>query len=322
MLETNISYYGFFVTIAIAVALILEFIFLSLSSKASYNQRINKRLSVLESTDSRHDALIELRRKRGLSSDGRYSSTATRLNQLVLQSGVTMSMSRLVLFSIVIGTGAFLLFHQLTANWVLPAFTAILLGLLFPLLFLGIARRRRLAKFEAQLPDAIDIMVRSLKAGHPIPVAISMVSRETQDPIGSEFGMTADEITFGLELEESMRNMLSRVGQLDLALVAVAISIQSKTGGNLSEILAILSRVIRQRFKMKRKIRSLSAEGRFSAMALSTIPVLVMTVILTAAPDYYGDVWDNQVITYGFYLAGVLMLIGNFVMFRMVNFRF
>jgi len=322
MLQTNVAYYGFYIASAIAVALLVEIVFLSFSRRASYDRRINKRLAVLATTDNRHEALIELRRKRGLSADGRYALPIIWFNRLVLQSGITLPISRLVMSSVVISAVVFGLVHQLQSNWILATLATLITGILLPLMFLRFLRHRRLAKFEAQLPDAIDVMVRSLKAGHPIPVAISMVSREMPDPIGTEFGITADEVTFGLDLEEAMRNLLSRVGQLDLALVVVAISIQSKTGGNLSEILSILSRVIRQRFKMKRKIRALSAEGRFSAIALGVIPVIVMAAIFATAPSYYADVWDNPVVIPVLYGTGALMLIGNIVMYRMVNFRF
>ena len=134
-------------------------------------------------------------------------------------------------------------------------------------------RARRHKKFNAQFPDAIDIIVRSLRAGHPVPTAINMVSREMSDPIGSEFGIVTDEITYGADLETAMRNLYFRVGTDDLPLFVTAVAIQGSTGGNLGEILQNLSGVIRQRFKMRRKIRALAAEGRASALILSVAAV-------------------------------------------------
>ena len=133
-------------------------------------------------------------------------------------------------------------------------------------------RRRRHAAFAARLPDAIDIIVRSLRAGHPVPVAISMVGRELPDPVGTEFGMVADEVTYGADIETALRNMMRRVGQEDLPLFVTSVGIQSSTGGNLSQILDNLSKVIRERFKMRRKIKGLSAEGRAGAMILNVTP--------------------------------------------------
>jgi tight adherence protein B len=190
-----------------------------------------------------------------------------------------------------------------------------------PYLGLHFLRRRRHRKFGEQFPDAIDIIVRSLRAGHPIPVAVSMVAREIKDPVGTEFGMAADEITYGADLETAMRNLSFRVGQDDLPLFVTAVAIQGSTGGNLSEILENLSATIRQRFKMRRKIKALAAEGKFSAFFLSGLPVAIFFLLGMVAPDFYGSIWDQQVTKIGLGLACLWMGIGDLVMYRMVNFR-
>jgi tight adherence protein B len=186
---------------------------------------------------------------------------------------------------------------------------------------LRILRGRRQKKFAAQFPDGIDIIVRSLRAGHPVPVAISMVSRELPDPIGSEFGIVTDEITYGADLETAMRNLYYRVGGDDLPLFVTAIAIQGSTGGNLGEILENLSAVIRQRFKMRRKIRALAAEGRASALILSSLPVLMFLVIQLLVPSFYAKVWHEDITKISLALAGGWMGIGNLIMYRLVNFR-
>ena len=192
---------------------------------------------------------------------------------------------------------------------------------LLPLLVLKFKRGRRQKQFGAQFPDALDIIVRSLRAGHPVPIAISMVAREMADPIGTEFGIVADEITYGADLETGMRNLYFRLGQEDLPLFVTAVAIQSSTGGNLGEILENLSSVIRQRFKMRRKIRALAAEGRASAMILSSLPILMFLVIQVVTPDFYASVWHEDITKMA--LAGAVgwMLIGNLIMYRMVNFK-
>ena len=133
-----------------------------------------------------------------------------------------------------------------------------------PYLVLRFLRGRRQGRFAAQFPDALDMIVRSLRAGHPVPIAINMVSREMTDPIGTEFGIVSDEITYGADLETAMRNLYARLGSDDLPLFVTAVGIQGSTGGNLGEILENLSGVIRQRFKMRRKIRALASEARAS----------------------------------------------------------
>jgi tight adherence protein B len=205
---------------------------------------------------------------------------------------------------------------------VLKALLGTLLGgIALPLLTLKILRGRRQKKFAAQFPDAIDIITRSLRAGHPVPVAIGMVGREMADPVGSEFGMVTDEVTYGADLETAMRSLFYRVGSDDLPLFVTAVAIQGTTGGNLGEILANLSRVIRERFKMRRKIKALASEGRASALILSSLPFALFGIIFFLVPGFYGEVWDEPLTKIGLGLAGCWMAVGNFIMYRMVNFK-
>jgi tight adherence protein B len=194
-------------------------------------------------------------------------------------------------------------------------------GVVVPVLILMVRRARRLKQFEAQLPEAIDVMVRSLRAGHPVPVAVAMVAREMPDPIGTEFGMASDEMTYGMDLETAMSNMGVRAGQSDLAMLVVAVSIQSKTGGNLAEILSNLSRMVRERAKMRRKIHALSSEGRFSAIALSVIPLMIYGIVMASAPSYYTDVRDDALFMPAVYLGLFLWACGVVIMRKMVNFK-
>ena len=198
---------------------------------------------------------------------------------------------------------------------------ALLSATALPYLVLRMLRARRQKKFGAQFPDALDIIVRSLRAGHPVPIAITMVGREMADPIGSEFGIVSDEITYGADLETAMRNLYCRIGSDDLPLFVTAVAIQGSTGGNLGEILQNLSGVIRQRFKMRRKIRALAAEGRASAMILSALPIGMFVVIQFVAPDFYAAVWHEHLTKMLLGGAAGWMAIGNLIMFKMVNFK-
>jgi tight adherence protein B len=155
-----------------------------------------------------------------------------------------------------------------------------------------------------------------------VPIAINMVAREMKDPIGSEFGIISDEITYGADLETALRNLYFRIGQDDLPLFVTAVAIQGSTGGNLGEILENLSGVIRQRFKMRRKIRALAAEGRASALILSSLPIVMFLVIQFVSPDFYAGIWEEDLTKKALVVAGTWMGIGNLIMYRMVNFRF
>ena len=310
-----------YVLAAISTVLVVEAIYLWCFASASYRGTINRRLRLMKDTPDRQSILVQLRRERGLTEGGLYGLPVHALNRLIVQSGLTMGVWRLAL---VIAVGAVLLLGTLLWLGRSPLealFGTLAATLVVPFLVLKMKRRRRHAKFGAQFADAIDIMVRSLRAGHPIPVAIGMVARELPDPMGTEFGMVADEVTYGADLETAMRNLAFRVGQPDLPLFVTAVAIQGSTGGNLSEILQNLSGVIRQRFKMRRKVRALASEARFSAFFLSGLPIALFAILQLTSPDFYGSVWHEQLTKAGLGAAAGWMLMGNLVMYRMVNFR-
>ena len=310
--------YGF---AAVSAILFAEGAYLLLYSTTSYRKRINRRLSLMQETTNRESILVQLRRERGLTATGDLAMPIESLNRLIMQSGVSIGLTKLVFFAII---GTMMLFAALTTlrgSIIEAALIAPLAGLVMPYLILRILRGRRRKQFGAQFPDAIDIIVRSLRAGHPVPIAVSMVAREMKDPIGSEFGIVSDEITYGADLETAMRNLFFRLGQEDLPLFVTAVAIQGSTGGNLGEILENLSGVIRQRFKMRRKIKALAAEGRASALILSALPIGMFIVVQVIAPDFYGSVWKYDLTKTMLSLAAAWMLAGNLFMYRMVNFK-
>ena len=320
MLDINPIYF-FYILIGLSAAMFAEGGYLLFYNNASYRKNLNRRLKVLDDRPDRESVLVQLRRERGLTAGGDFRLPLIGLNRLVLQSGLTMGFSRLLMLIAAGTVAAFvatLVYDEKLMHAVLAALFAA--GPL-PYLVLRILRGRRQKRFAAQFPDGIDIIVRSLRAGHPVPVAISMVSRELPDPIGSEFGIVTDEITYGADLETAMRNLYYRVGGDDLPLFVTAIAIQGSTGGNLGEILENLSAVIRQRFKMRRKIRALAAEGRASALILSSLPVLMFLVIQLLVPSFYAKVWHEDITKVTLALAGGWMGIGNLIMYRLVNFR-
>jgi len=307
--------------VGIAAVLAVEAIYLLFFTGESYRDRVNRRLRVLSDKPNREEALVILRRERGLTGEGFYMTRVKAFNRLVLQSGVTLGLYRVALLMAGAGVASGLGVWVWKQELLWAAIAVPLFGLAVPLFMLRWLRARRHNKFAAQFPDAIDIIVRSLKAGHPVPIAIAMVAREMGDPVGTEFGILADEVTYGSDLETAMRNLMFRVGQEDLPLFVTAVAIQGSTGGNLSEILANLSRVIRERFKMRRKIRALSSEGRFSALALTAMPILFFCAVTFTNPDFYGGIIHLKVTKIVLGVAGTWMMIGNLIMRRMINFR-
>jgi tight adherence protein B len=313
--------YLIYLLIAVSVGLFVEGAYLLLYSGTSYRKNVNRRLRLLKDEPNRENVLVQLRKERGLTGTGHYRLGAEAISSLVLQSGLTLGIGKLAALVVIGAVSAAVLCMVLRGN----PLEALLLGLfcatVLPWLVLRILRARRRKAFGAQFPDGLDMIVRSLRAGHPVPIAITMVAREMRDPIGSEFGIVADEITYGSDLESALRNLYVRLGQDDLPLFVTAVAIQGSTGGNLGEILENLSSVIRDRFKMRRKIRALAAEGRASALILSSLPIAIFLIIQVVAPDFYAHVWHEDITKKALAAAGCWMALGNFIMYRLVNFR-
>ncbi len=283
---------------------------------------INRRLRLLDSSDNSQDALHKLRRRRADGKAQMFTNLVPRLEKLLAQSGTTITAGQVLAMMVGVAVIMFgLLVFVAKLNMVTGPILALLLGIALPVVFLMRKRRVRLAKFVEQLPDALDMVGRSLRAGHPINSAISLVSTEFPDPMGSEFGMAIDEMTYGLELGDALANLAQRVPHQDLHFVVVAIEIQSSTGGNLAEVLTKLSETIRNRFQMMRKIRALSAEGRLSALILSLLPFFVGAAIMAMNPDYYTDVIDDPLLPKLLLSGAGVLMMGVFIMWRMVNFR-
>jgi tight adherence protein B len=313
--------YLVYLLVAISAGLFVEGVYLLLFSGSSYRKNVNRRLKLLKNEPNRENILVQLRKERGLTGGGSYSISFEALNRLVLQSGLTIGINKLLIFIAVVTVASFAAAWIARGSALEALLIALFCGIALPYLVLRILRGRRQKAFGAQFPDGLDMIVRSLRAGHPVPIAITMVAREMRDPIGSEFGIVADEITYGADLETALRNLYFRIGQDDLPLFVTAVAIQGSTGGNLGEILENLSGVIRQRFKMRRKIRALAAEGRASALILSSLPIAIFLMIQIVAPDFYAGVWNEDITKTALMVAGTWMGIGNFIMYRLVNFR-
>jgi len=315
------SGYLVFALIFAAYFLALEAIFLGFSRRASLRGAVQKRLAnKKQPANNQRTELIRQRQRRSLSPDGDYIMPTIWLNRLIAQSGVKLGVAGFpaILVFLTVGLAVAML---LVSGSLVALVSGIVVGAGAPILVLVYLRSRRLRKFEHDLPEAMDTLVRSLRAGHPVQAAIRMVVRELPDPIGTEFSIVADELTYGLDMETAMQNLHRRVGQQDLGLLVAAVGLQGKTGGNLAEILGNLSTVIRNRLRMRLKVKALSAEARFSALILSILPVALFGLLWIIAPSYYGAVWDNPITKPLLLGAGMWMILGNIVMYRMVRFE-
>lgn len=305
-----------------AVLLLVDAITRFAGSLRRSKREVNARLSRLGASADQGAAYRQLLNDRGVADDVLDSNVFGWIAEIYRQSGLQMPMQRRILYVIVLVLAVTLLSRLVTGIVVLQIVMGIVGGPLVALLILMRIRSQRIKKFVEQLPIAIDIVVRSLNAGHPLLSAISLVGREMPDPIGSEFGLLSDQLTFGLELDRAMLNMVDRVGADELNLLAVTVSVQRGTGGNLSEILENLSGMIRDRTMLKAKIRAISAEGRMTGRVMAAFPFVLYFMIATLAPQYFDPVWESGWAPA--MIAGVLIFlgIGIVVLNRMVRFDF
>jgi tight adherence protein B len=318
--------------IFLAALLLVEGLYLLYQDTRGGSSAVNRRMSMLATGKDSQQVFEHLRRKPTGRAEqlGFFGSWFVRFDRLIAQSGLMISTGRMLLIMVGITLACFLFLLYFTNAGKLPGEPAaifgwvllsVLIGFLAPVVYLKHLRASRIKKFSEQLPDALDIMVRSLQAGHPISAAISLVSKEMGDPIGTEFGIAVDEMTYGLDMREALYNMGRRIEIQDFQYVVVSINIQHETGGNLAEVLRNLSTVIRDRFRMFKKIRALSSEGRLSAIVLSFLPFAVGAIIFTGNPGFYLNVADDPLFLPMMAAALGLMLAGIFIMYRMVNFR-
>jgi tight adherence protein B len=313
----------FYFFIGLSVFVFTQAVYLLVQKPIARRLAVNRRMRMILAEDDRDFAFSELMYRRGLNDRGQYRYPFLRdINRLVVQSGLSFGVMPILLsaFGVMIISFAILVF-LFGLPIVLSTPLALLIGFSGPLLFLSIFRRKRQARFSDQLPEALEVMARSLRAGHPLPVALSLVAKEMPDPVGTEFGIVSDEIAYGRALPIAMRNAERRVGLEDMSVLTTAIVIQNETGGNLMEILESLSELMRERIKMRRKVRTLTSEGRFSATTLSVLPFLMFGAFSLISPQFYGEVWEEPATKVGLIFALLWMMLGNFVMYRMVNFK-
>ncbi len=284
------------------------------------NRAINRRLRMLASGLDPEEVLRLLRRPGEAGGLGNLAPLRF-LARLTLQAGVRAPVAILPAGMALLALAlALLLRPTLGLPVAAPAGVVAAVGL--PLAGLRLRRQQRGRAIAGQLPDAIDLVVRSLRAGQPLNAALRNVARETPDPLGSEIGLLVDEVTYGKTLPEAAHGMAQRVGLDEVHYMVVAINIQHGIGGNLAEILAALSRVLRERATMRRKIQAVSAEGRMSAIVLSAFPMFLAGAIQLTSPDYFGEVAGDPMFPTLVGFIAFMMVANMVIMRRLVNFDF
>lgn len=280
-------------------------------------EKISRRISIVEESEDRANLPGKLRRTKSVEG-GPFQA----LDDFLMQTGLKISRNQLflgVFLLLIITIGAVSLIFGPSLVPLLGG-TAAVLAIVYQVL--RSKRAKRIAQFELQLPDAIDVIVRSLRAGHPFPTAMSLVAKELPDPVGSEFTTAFEELTFGLDMRSVMSNFGRRVGSPDLRFLVTSVTIQSQSGGNLAEILTRLSGVMRERSTLRNKVKAMTAEARASAGIMTLLPIGVVLAVGFLDPNYYGEVWDNPSFRTLLYIAAALLVTGNVIMRQMAQFKF
>lgn len=309
--------------IFVSLILVIEGIYLTYTTGLKSEQKkARKRLRTLSVITSKNED-IDILRKRLLSDITWFNELLFKISHLRIvdrlleQANAKHSLGRYIFLTILFASCGYIAGFLFIKNFLLRVCIAVFLGSL-PFLKVYSARKQRMLKFERQLPDALDLIVRALKAGHAFSGGVKMVADEFEDPIGTEFEKVLDEINFGVGVPDALVNLINRVACPDLKFFVVSVIIQRETGGNLAEILSKISYLIRERFKLNGRVKVLSAEGKLSAYILVALPFLMAFYLLLVNPDYLKLLFTDPIGRTMVLSAVIMMVAGIFFMKRIV----
>ena len=243
-----------------------------------------------------------------------------RLRRMIVQAGVRKRVGEFMLYIPLLATFGLLLMMVIGAPLAASLLVAAVAGSI-PLFVLGRMRRKRAAQFAEQLPDALDLMRSALQAGHGLVSSFTLIADEFPDPIATEFREVAEEVRLGLPMREALHNLTQRIDNHDTPLLAVGLLVAQDVGGNLAEVLDNISYTIRERFKLLRDMRVLTAQGRFSAMILTVLPFLLAVVMTIMSPEYMKPVFEERLGQWMIIYVFTSVIVGHVVMRRIMNFK-
>ena len=306
-----------------AVLLLVEGIYLTVFGKSiSLNSRVSRRMDMLEKGSGREEVLERLRKEMALHEKSSAIPLYSLLAKKAQKANIAFSPPQLLM--LMGGLTAFAYIGLSVGTSTSPpvsAALAVAMGIGSVFIWVNNKAKKRLDLLEEQLPDAVELMVRSLRVGHPFASALAIVAKEVPDPLGTEMGVIADENTYGRDVGEALKHMAERLDLQDLRFLAVAVTIQQTSGGNLAEILHGLSKVIRSRFKLFRQVKAITAEAKWSGAFLSFFPFMALIGINLLKPDYYDEVMETEYFVPACLVVAAFLTINIFVMKWLVNIK-
>jgi tight adherence protein B len=294
---------------------------------------VNRRLRMISRGADREDIIAELRRNDPMLGDqpldafGRWMRKFRR-NLMMAQVPfgptqvlVAMVLLFLVLTAIIVSLAWFQRFALTLGVIQLIVAVSAAVAVFTPLSVVSFLAQRKRRRMQEQFPVGLDIFVRALRSGHPIASAIELLTEEMEDPIGSQFGLVSDEVSYGAELTDALHAMAERWDLDDIRMFVVCLSVQNETGGNLAEILENLSTVIRERASMYMKVRALSSEGRMTGWILGVLPVFTFIFLFVMNPAFYLGVATDPIFYIGFPIMIGWYLVGIYMIRRMIDLK-
>lgn len=299
------------------------------ASGAAVSKETKQTMTHLESVlaaspSASHDPIVNLRKDELLSAIpwiNRWLLTiefAPYLRGILYQANLKWTAGVLILMSSVFFVIPTYLIYLRSGTFILSLLIGLLLGFA-PYVFVMQKRRRRFAQFEQDLPEALDLMVSSLRAGNSLVSAVRLVAYESPDPIGGEFRICFDEQNYGLDLRTAMENLITRVPLQDLRIVVTAILIQKESGGNLAEVLDKASYLIRERFRLRRQVRVHTAQGRLTGWVLTLLPLVLGVALYFVNPATISVLWTRAIGIKLLYAAAGMTIAGGLIIRKIVN---
>jgi tight adherence protein B len=313
--------YIVYAAVFVAIVLAVEGLWLFGRSMSPGSREVNRRLALIAERKDPKAALSLMKERLGGPISQQIIEHAPWLAQMLWISRAQVSPATLVALTIGMAVACVALLNLTGAPAILSFVFGVAAGAGMPLGIVALMAGRRRKAFLEQFPGAVDLVARSLQAGHPIPVALGIVAEQAPDPIGTEFGITIDEMAFGLDRDEALSNMLQRFPTPELHLFVAAIQITRETGGNLAEVFLKLADVIRGKATLKKKVAALTAEGRLSCIILAILPIFLFAVLNLMRPEFYGEVANDPLFVPMMTAPPILLVLGVVSIWRMVNFK-
>ena len=312
--------------IFIATVIIVELLFYAIRNTNSASRiKIRKRLRKYTYSNNKNEN-ADILKKRKYSDIPLLNSLLSnipgvhKIDTLVAQSNARRPMGFYILLALVLAALGYITGEFILTKVYQSLLIGIALGYL-PFVYLKRLKQKRTEKFKRQLPDGLDLMARSLKAGHAFSGGMNMAAEEFEDPLGPEFAETIDEINFGVSVEDALKNFADRIDCQELRYFVVAVILQRETGGNLAELIGTLANLIREKFKFDGKVKTLAAEGKFSAVVLILLPFFVFGYLWMTNPGFLQPLLVEQIGKLMIIAAIVMMVIGAIIMKNMVNIK-